>query len=135
MPIRTVICGSYHKDPAELSRLYRELVRAGCQVLSPFRPDFIDHNAAFVANPADHFLEPAELERRHLAALANADCVWLHAPNGYLGVSGSFELGFAVALRKKIFAQQATNEPTFNPFITLYPSVFSALETEGLLTE
>jgi NTP pyrophosphatase (non-canonical NTP hydrolase) len=64
-------------------------------------------------------LTPEEIEDRHLAAITQADFVWLHAPEGYVGPSASLEIGHARALGIPVF----TSEPPFDETIRSYVRV------------
>jgi hypothetical protein len=126
--VRCVLSGSFRRDFANLERDYHELVLAGCQVLSPHRLDFADPEAAFVKDRAEADLSPAEIEKHHLLAVRQADFVWLHCPEGYIGPSAALEIGYAMSERKPIFSKTAPSEPGLQPFVTVVPSVFMALQ-------
>src|SRR5690348_10365321 len=92
---RVVISGTFRRDRPGLNRLYNELVTTGCQVISPRRLEFDE--AEFVRDTAEHRLDAKTIEDTHLVALEQSDMMWLHAPNGYVGVSGALEVGYALA--------------------------------------
>ncbi|HSX02617.1 MAG TPA: hypothetical protein VLI05_04885 [Candidatus Saccharimonadia bacterium] len=127
--IRCVLSGSYRRDFATLERDYRELVAAGCQILSPHRLTFLDRSAEFVKDVAETPLDPHEIERHHLLALRQSDLVWLHCPDGYVGVSAAMEVGYALALNVPIFSKLLPQDPVFSQLVTVVPSVFMALES------
>lgn len=126
--IRCALSGSYRRDFRTLERDYRELVANGCQILSPHRLDIVNPEEAFVKDGAEVDLSAYEIERHHLLALRQADFLWLHCPNGYIGVSGAMEVGYALALGIPIFAKVQPNEVVFERQITIVPSVFMAIE-------
>ncbi|HSX30869.1 MAG TPA: hypothetical protein VLE99_03040 [Candidatus Saccharimonadales bacterium] len=129
MPItRCVLSGSYRRDPDGLQREYRELVTAGCQVLSPHRLQLIDPQADFVKDEAEAGMSEEQLEAHHLLALRQSDFMWLHAPAGHIGPSAALEVGYALACQKPIFSKHAPEEAVFRSFVTVVPSVFMALE-------
>lgn len=123
-----VICGSFHRDPAALKRLFRELEITGCRVLSPLSLDFQDISQAVVRAKHENDFTIDELERWHLRAMQSADFVMLHAPTGQVGVSGAYELGYARALGKPVFSQQSLADEMLASRVTIVQSVFEALE-------
>jgi nucleoside 2-deoxyribosyltransferase len=125
--MRCVLSGSFRRDTQGLVRDYQELAMAGCQILSPHRLAFIDPAAAFVKDEAEAELSPSEIEQHHLLALKQSDFVWLHCPEGYLGPSAAFEIGYARSLGKPVYAKAAPTEPGLADFVTVVPSVFMAL--------
>lgn len=126
---KVVICGSFHKDPSGLARLFRELETNGCRVLSPLTLDFTDQVTEFVTAHNDESFSVKELERFHLRAIHEADFIAVHAPDGYIGTSASFELGYAVALNKPIFSKSAVSDPMLRTQLKNADSVFEILET------
>lgn len=129
---RVVLCGSLHRDPAGLKRLFRECEATGCRVLSPISLDF--DNADFVKATGESDLSAAEIERFHLRAIRDADFVLLHVPGGHVGTSASYELGFAAALSKPVFALQAPSDEMLAGRVQTIGSVFEALEQLQLIS-
>lgn len=128
MKPRVVICGTYHQDIPFLTRIFRELETTGCRILSPLSLDFVDATQAIVRAPNDYDLSVAELEKYHLRCLRDADFVWLHCPNGYVGVSAAYELGYAGSLHKPIFCFNVPQDDMLAARITVVASVFEALQ-------
>lgn len=126
--IRCTLSGSFRQDQAGIKRAYQELVTCGCQVLSPHRLDFDSPAQLFVRDSAEHGSSEMSIEAHHLLAIKQSDFVWVHLPDGYLGLSAAMEIGYATALRLPIFSDQIPNEPVFQSLITAVPSVFRALE-------
>ncbi len=131
--LRAVLSGSFHRDPEGLHILYDELALANCQILSPFTPVFDNRTEGFVQTEGEKMLGEGELEQRHLAAIAHADFVWLHCPEGYVGRSAAFEIGFAFAKGIPVFAKQPPQEKVFQHFVSEFGSVFEALRQNHLL--
>lgn len=124
---RVVLSGSYHRQPAALGRLFRELEATGCRVLSPISFDF-DSAETFVKAPAEADLTPGEIEKFHLRAIRDADFIMLHVPDGHVGLSAAYEMGFAAALGKPVFAFEAPTDTMLSGRVKLVGSVFEALE-------
>lgn len=133
MPLKTVISGSFHRQPEKLWSIYQELTLASCQVLSPLSFSFQATDDAFVKSAEENWLTPLEIERRHLTALAHADFVWLHVPEGYIGRSTALEIGFALAKQIPLFSHTLPSEEPFKSLVCAYSSVFHALHENKLL--
>jgi nucleoside 2-deoxyribosyltransferase len=124
---KVVICGSFHRDMQGLKRLFRELEQTGCRILSPLSLSF-DPSETVVKSFSESNFSAAELEKYHIRALQESDLVWLHMPDGYVGISCSFELGYAVALNKPVFGFNLPNEEIFKNYINVVNSVFESLD-------
>ncbi len=125
--IRCVLSGSYHKDTPGLLEAYDELVTTGCQVISPHRLDFTSDKDLFVKDRAEADLSAEMIEKHHLLAISQADFVWLHAPEGYIGTSACFEIGYAAAKNVPVYSTNEPSEPIFLPFVTTVQSVYKAV--------
>lgn len=130
---KAVICGSFRKDPSGLARLFRELEATGCRILSPVTLEFTNQSDEFVTARNDESFSVRELERFHLRAIKEADFIMLHAPEGYVGVSASFELGYANALHIPVFTKVIPSDPMLATQITKVDSVFEVLESISLI--
>lgn len=113
-----MICGSFRKDPEALRTAYTALTERFA-VLSPLGLDFVDPEADFVRLPHEVSLAAATVEQNHLNALAEADFVWLHAPDGYVGPSAMFELGHAKAMGIPVFTDRILGETTFQSWVNV----------------
>jgi nucleoside 2-deoxyribosyltransferase len=122
-----VLCGSFHREPDQLRRLFRELEATGCRVLSPISLHF-NTDAEFVKAQTETDLSTAEIEKFHLRAIRDADFIMLHAPNGNIGISATYELGFSGALGKPVFALQQPRDEMLATRIQVVCSVFEALD-------
>lgn len=129
---RVVLCGSLHRDPVAFKRLFRECEATGCRVLSPISFDF--DAADFAKTPSEADLPAAEIERFHLRAIRDADFVLLHAPGGHVGLSASYEIGFASALKKPVFCLNAPADEMLATRVQTIGSVFEALEQLELIS-
>ncbi len=59
--------------------------------------------------------------------MQEADFVWLHAPNGYVGTSAAMELGFARGLRLPVFCSEMPEDVTIAGIVRVVASVQEAL--------
>jgi NTP pyrophosphatase (non-canonical NTP hydrolase) len=92
------------------------------ELLSPVSVDFVDSSAPFVRLPHELRDSESDVEQRHLDALVNADFVWLHAPDGYIGSSAAFELGHAKSLGIPIFSDTSPAEDIYKAWVTVVAS-------------
>lgn len=125
---RVAVCGSYRRDrPGLLTDL--ELLRsARIAVTSPRDARFVDEVDGFVLAPDELDQAPEEVEANHLAAMADADFVWLHAPDGYVGMSAAMELGFARARAIPVFGRSQPSDIAFAGLVTVVSGPDEALE-------
>ena len=130
-PPRSVLCGSFRRDKSGVIDAYRELTTVGCQVLSPRRMYWDE--AEFVRDEAEANLSIGAIERYHLLAIMQSHFVWLYAPDGYVGLSGAMEIGFAMAHHKPVYSRSAPADATMREFVTVVPSVYDALRRSSLL--
>lgn len=114
---RVVVCGSFRRSTEMLARDFAALRTSGCDVLSPSTVNFVAEIDGFVLAEDQLEQEPREVEREHLAALQQADFVWLHAPEGYVGSSAALELGVAHTLGIPVFAGQLPADSTLRDFV------------------
>ncbi len=125
---KVVICGSYHRDPEGLRRIFRELEATGCRILSPISIDFTDTETEVVRAGSERDFSIYELEKYHLRAIIETDFVWLHVPNGHIGLSGAYEIGYAKALSKPIFCRELPRDEMLASQVLQVSSAYEALE-------
>lgn len=113
---RSVLCGSFRRDRLGLLAAYERLTDA-TQVLSPVGLDFLEPGVEFVRLPGEEDETVESIESRHLKQITEADMVWLHAPNGYVGTSASLELGHARALGIPVFSSEAPTDETLRSYV------------------
>jgi hypothetical protein len=126
--IKVVLCGSFHGSPEMLAKQFVELEMTGCRILSPLSLDFWDNSNEFVMSRTEISYSPEEIEKYHLKAMREADFIWLYAPQGYVGSSTAFELGFAYCLAKPIFCKCLPKDTWLESITTKVTSVFDAIE-------
>lgn len=124
---KVVLCGSYHRRPDDLRRLFQELEITGCRVLSPITLNF--DTADFVRAETEAELSAAEIEKFHLRAIRDADFVMLHAPDGHVGTSAAYEVGFASALGKPVYAFEPLSDEMLTTRVRTTRSVFEILDS------
>lgn len=117
-----VVCGTFHRALDGLAKSVEELRMAGCDVLSPRDLEFVGERDGFVFAAHEVDRTPGEIERHHLEAISRADFVWLHAPGGYVGSSGSMEVGLAHALGVRVYASETPSDVTVKEFVEVVDS-------------
>lgn len=109
-----VISGSFRKHFHGISSLIQEFEKLDVHVLSP--------QVGQVMNPQNevsdtHGIDDQKTrEKQHLAAIEQADALYLYNENGYLEASMALELGWALALGKPIYAKESSEDFTVNLF-------------------
>lgn len=98
-------------------------------MLSPRRLRFDD--GEFVRDAAEAGLAVREIEVMHLTAIAQADFIWLHAPEGHVGTSAALEIGYALAHRIPIFTRTTPSDVMLREFVMVVPSVYDARRVLG----
>lgn len=105
------LIGSFKKDPAALKALFKQL-SLEYTILSPTTIDWINPDEEFLRAGHESEKSVKDIEEGHLEAVRNSDFTVLVAPDGYVGLSGSLEVGFAHALGIPVIATQPVNDPT-----------------------
>jgi NTP pyrophosphatase (non-canonical NTP hydrolase) len=122
-----VVCGSFRRALDTIRIDIAALADAGCSVLSPTGLDFVAEADGFVFLENEVSSTPAEIERRHLESLRRADLIWLHAPGGYVGASGAFELGVAHMAGAPVYCREAPRDVTLCSFVSVVGSLAEAV--------
>jgi len=84
-----------------------------------------------VRDRAEHNTSEFDLEKHHLLSIGQSDFLWVHAPNGYTGISAALEIGYAVAHSIPIFSSEPLEDLTLRLFVKEASSVFRAIEFLG----
>nr|MBP7766894.1 hypothetical protein [Candidatus Saccharibacteria bacterium] len=77
-----------------------------------------DYTADFVRSAHEKDDSINDIEERVLESIRRSDFVWLFAPEGYVGVSASFEIGFAYSLGIPVFTDSELNDEMLKTMIT-----------------
>jgi len=120
--IRAVLSGTYRRGLEALTEDYDALRRAGCVVVSPTSIEFTSESNGFVLARGQEHRDPSAIELDHLEAIRTSDLVWLHAPGGYLGPSGTMEIGFAKAHAVPVFCRDQPTDQTLRPLVRVVGS-------------
>ncbi|MCU1336358.1 MAG: MazG domain protein [Bryobacterales bacterium] len=72
---------------------------------------------------------PEHIELKHLDAIQKAAFVWLHAPDGYVGLSAALEVGFAHAQGVPVFCRTPLTDVTLKSFVRETNSVAAVVSS------
>lgn len=100
MKTTATLCGT-RRNPEGFKQEYQYLIDNGLSVLSPTQKE----------------LTP--IDSKHLEAIQQSSLVWLYAPEGYIGIKGSMEIGFALANGIPIFSRTDLKEPVQASFVSV----------------
>ena len=94
--MKAVIGGSYRKHWQEIQKTGEILAEMGIEVLAP-KKDVgpIDDTVEFIKLTGEEEKSPKELESAFLEKMEQSDIFVVCNPNGYIGISTAFELGYA----------------------------------------
>lgn len=112
--IKCVIIGSFRKHYDDIVKVIHIFESKNIEVTSPKKSWIINRDADFVILASD-FQETGKdikvqyIESKVLSMIEEASFIYLYNPDGYIGVSTAFEIGFAYKVKKPIFA---ANSPT-----------------------
>ena len=114
------VCGSF-KFYQEMEEEAGKIRRAGFKVIVP-QPSHIrhGHKPQMLKDKYDKLtLQKWEGEGAfsHLENIRRSDCVYIFNKNSYLGPAVTVEIGFALALKKKIFSYTKVSDITVTNFI------------------
>ena len=104
-PVRTaVVCGSFNKHMDNIKKLIKLLKKHNINVLSPASTDVVGSEKDFILFKDDKLINNCTwpVERKHINAIVNCDCVIICNYNNYIGYSTAKELGIALLLGKKV---------------------------------
>src|SRR5579862_5077427 len=119
---RAVLSGTFRKDLPGLREAFDELRDLGCEILSPKRVDVAREEDGFIYMVGEETSTPQVIESHHLEAIEQADFLWLHVPDGYVGLSASLEIGFANASAVPVFAREMPKDPVIADFVHVVAS-------------
>ena len=116
-----VLCGSYQRGIPSLVGTYERLSAGGMRVLSPSGLDFSVEIDGLVPNVDEAGIGSSAIEWLPLNCIRAADLVWLHAPDGYVGLNGALEIGFANAAGVPVYAEEMPSDIALRSLVTISP--------------
>ncbi len=95
-PKKITVLGSFRRHYNEISEDIKTFNDLGIEVLSPKISKIINPGEEFAILKSDKG-SPKELEDRHLSQILLSDCVYVCNPEGYIGITVAFEIGYALS--------------------------------------
>lgn len=115
--MKCVVSGSFRKFYDGITKTVEEFERCGVKVLSPKVSRIINGGGEFAILESDTTKDIRLLEKNHLAAIKEADFLYVYNPEGYIGTSATMEIGWALALNKPVFSLQKPSDLVLAEFI------------------
>ena len=103
---KVVIVGSYRKFYKEVVKKIEEFEDEGINVLMPAKSTIINYGDEFIKFEGDQNIPIKLIEMNFLESVKKADFIYVVNPNGYVGVSAAFEMGFAYSIGKPIYCME-----------------------------
>jgi hypothetical protein len=129
---RVTICGTFNAGLAAVAHAVDFFSDRGAVVLSPADPTPVEVIDGFLYVASDWHRVPDWVESRHLDATAQADFVWLIAPDGYIGVSAAVEVTHAFHHGTPVYTVDTVWEPAVKRMVRRVPSAQAALDLHDL---
>ncbi len=126
---RAVVCGPYERGIPSLVGAYEKLSAAGMRVLSSSGFDLVAESDGLVTNQHEVGIPPEVTDRLRLNFIRTADLVWLHAPDGFVDLSGAMEIGFANAAGVPVYAEEMPSDIALRSLVTVCPLDQAIAET------
>lgn len=104
MACTVAIIGSFQKYYNEILDIIKMFKQKGLYVLSPkesYISGSVDDFVIFESDRKD--FTPAEIQMITLEKIINADVVYVYNPNGYVGKTTCYEIGFCFSQKKPIY--------------------------------
>ena len=112
--MKSLIIGSFRKHYDQMLDIIDHFNKAEIEVLSPNKAKIINPEDEFVILDSDpEHLSDKEIQDVVLSKIHKVDFVYLYNPEGYIGLSASFEIGYCHAHGIKIYAYEHSNELCF----------------------
>ena len=121
--LAAVICGSFSRHLTEVQQAVLDCRAKRVLVLSPEEPWIADVEEGFLFVQSDICRVIHHVQDRHLQAIRRADFVWLCCADGYVGVSATLEIGYALACGTPIYSTTSPRDTTLSKFTRIVPSL------------
>lgn len=118
-PPKATVSGSFRRAMGAVQEAVYRLTDVGARVLSPADPRVVDQFGDFLFVASDRVRTIKLVQSRHLAAIAMSDFVWLVAPDGYVGLSGAMEMGYAAFSGTPVFCSEVPIDLTLRQYVTI----------------
>lgn len=116
---KVVVSGSFNRHMEQVQKDVTALKGLGASVLSPAEPNVVGSAEGFVFLESDTRKSVRGIQDRHLEAIRASDFLWVSAPDGYVGISASMEIGFAAACGVPVYCGAALRDATLCHYVTV----------------
>ena len=118
MERKCVIIGSFREDMEKIKAVAKIFENKDIEVLSPTNFDIVDPSQDFVILKSNKPEQSAkEIEDEVLKKILIADFIYLVNPNGRVGLSAAFEIGYAKAVNSTIHSMEPADDLKIREFI------------------
>ncbi len=134
------ISGSYRKFPDELDKAIKVFRDLDVDVISPKSATIVSSVDGFVSLKGDlvssiDAVASSDLtkamrlvENSHLRAIQQSDALWILMPDGYVGISTAFEIGWALSHNVPVFYDAKYADKIQEPIIRSYAKPVPSIE-------
>lgn len=122
------ISGSLRKFLDNIREYIRDFEKNSITVLSPKISKIQTDNNGFIYFKNDKKKPIDLIEKTHLLNISYSDFLFVVNPNGYIGTSTLFEIGYALALNKKIFSSDLPNDIMLRKFVISGKTIHQIIE-------
>jgi hypothetical protein len=127
-PLRVTVSGSFNQFIKEVAEAVESFKAMRVEVLSPREPYIAESVDGFLFVESDPTRSIQATQNNHMRSIARSDFLWLVNPGGYVGLSASMEIGFAVAVGTPIMTLTEPLDLTLRYYVEVVPSMKSAVE-------
>jgi acetyltransferase-like isoleucine patch superfamily enzyme len=132
--IKTVISGSFRKYYQEIKEAIEQFENLGIDVLSPKKSIIINPDNDFALLESDESDNIYYIENKHLSAIIEASFLYVVNPNGYIGLTVAFEMGWAYANNCTIYCMHEPNDILLKEFCNKYNISPDSIDITGHCT-
>jgi len=124
---KCVVLGSFRRYYRDIAAIVDLFQKAGLEVLSPVASTVINPGAEFVLLQSDldrwSDIDFKCIEDRVLQMIPQSDFVYVCDPEGYIGLTTSFEIGYARAKGIPVFSMCLVSDQTIRQYVDQVLSV------------
>lgn len=114
--ISATISGSFKRDLDRIQKKAMQFHKNGIKVLSPKLSEPVSLHEDFIRLKDDDGT-PFEIELNHLEAILRSDFLYVINPEGYIGRSVAFEIGYALSKNIPIYALEKPEDIALASFV------------------
>ena len=127
----TTLSGSFKKNYEDILKISKELNKfEEIEILSPEESKIINPKDDFVileSDPKDASIK--EIEDHHLKSIKRSDFLVVCCPDGKIGNSTLFEIGYAKALGKPVFCIGHVNDKMISQYVAKFRNEQELIDT------